>query len=135
MTAQGEAILAYLDSAITAREELAQSLPAGPWTARPDDDVVVAADLISVAEAFALSSRQTRAVQAHIALHDPKSVLRRCAADRKIVDLYTATKRLAEHDDDPNVIDLLTAARQNLRALESVVQSLAEGYGWTEGDR
>ncbi|MFE9064951.1 DUF6221 family protein [Streptomyces violaceusniger] len=68
----------------------------------------------------------------HTARHDPAAVLRRCVADRKILDLYKVTKQIAEQSDDPNVMDLINAARQNLPALTSVVRSLAEGYGWTE---
>lgn len=78
-----------LRAAIDAEEAQAHALPPFPWRVFPDDDdQVLAADDLPVAEAFALSSNQQRLVAEHIARHDPAAVLRRCAADRKILDLH-----------------------------------------------
>lgn len=76
-------------AALDAEEARLRALPPFPWKLDPDDDeAVLAADDIQVAEAFALSSNQTRLVAAHIALHDPERELRMVAAHRKILDLH-----------------------------------------------
>lgn len=66
-------------------ESLALAAPPAPWRYDPDEEQILAADDIQVAEVFALSNRQLRATGDHIARHDPTAVLRRCAADRKIL--------------------------------------------------
>lgn len=80
---------------ITKVEAAAEACPPWPWTYNADEDTVLAADGIQVAEAFALSSRQQHAIGIHIAANDPEAVLRRCAADRKI---------LARHCVDPEAL-------------------------------
>ncbi|MEV2259124.1 DUF6221 family protein [Streptomyces anulatus] len=134
MTAQGEDILAYLDSAITAREEAAYAAPRSPWSVRVDDDEIVAPDGITVAEAFALSGQQTRAILDLIALHQPASVLRRCAADRKLIaehgpcsDQDLGCKGCGFNNQEESMVDHYEDC--------PVLCALAEGYGWTEGER
>ncbi|WP_097964918.1 DUF6221 family protein [Streptomyces sp. or20] len=133
MTAQGEDILAYLDSAITAREEAAYAAPRSPWSVRVDDDAVVAPDGITVAEAFALSGHQTRAILDLIALHQPASVLRRCAADRKLIALHGGNMHSCPATDDTGYLDEWTQFGYDDAC--PVLRHLAEGYGWTEGER
>lgn len=148
MTAQGENILAFLDRAITAREEAAYAAPRSPWTVRMDDDAIVAPDGITVAEAFALSGQQTRAILAHIALNDPASVLRRCAADRKLIALHAVVPdhgRFSEAECPANCdgdhsgpgvcFSCRTYAGDPVEAPCPSLRVLAEGYGWTEGER
>lgn len=76
--------------------------------------------------------RPNKAQSVHIALNDPASVLRRCAADRKLI---------AEHgpfsDRDSAckgcgldmIEELITSYYQDC----PVLVAIAEGYGWTEG--
>jgi hypothetical protein len=77
-------------------EALAHKCPPSPWRYDLDEEQVIAADDITVAEVFALSGRQLRATGGHIALHDPDAALRRCEADRRI---------LARHRMDPAMAD------------------------------
>ncbi|MFD4795922.1 DUF6221 family protein [Streptomyces anulatus] len=132
MTAQGEDILAYLDSAITAREEAAYAAPRSPWSVRVDDDAVVAPDGITVAEAFALSGQQTRAILDLIALHQPASVLRRCAADRKLIALHRPVEMVGEMADA--CAECEVSGNYPYYPCPTL-RALAEGYGWTEGER
>lgn len=148
MTAQGEDILAYLNSAITAREEAAYAAPRSPWSVRVDDDAVVAPDGVTVAEAFALSGQQTRVILDLIALHQPASVLRRCAADRKLMELHAVVPDHGrftegecppgcdgEHTEPPVCFSCRTYAGDPVQAPCATLRGLAEGYGWTEGER
>ncbi|MYV77756.1 hypothetical protein GT352_28060 [Streptomyces sp. SID1046] len=78
----------WISRQIAKAEAAAEACPPWPWTFNPDEDAVLAADDIRVVEAFALSSRQQYAVGAHIAAHDPAAVLRRCTADRIILEFH-----------------------------------------------
>ncbi|GHJ34254.1 hypothetical protein TPA0910_86870 [Streptomyces hygroscopicus subsp. sporocinereus] len=133
MTAQGEDILAWTEHAITAREEAANAAPRSPWSVLVDDDALIAPDGIPVVEAFALSGQQTRAILNHVALHDPASVLRRCAADRKILHLHGGRGHSCSAIDADG--DLDEHARFYDHEVCDTVRALAEGYGWTEGER
>lgn len=86
----------WISQKIDAVEECARACPPWPWTFDTDDDAVIAADGIQVADVFALSSKQLRATGLHVIANDPEAVLRRCAADRKI---------LARHSVDPALSD------------------------------
>ena len=76
-----------LTELVTATEEAARACPPWPWTVN-DCEQVMAADDILVADAFALSTRQTEAVARFIAGNDPGAVLRRCVADRRILERH-----------------------------------------------
>ncbi|WP_435606668.1 DUF6221 family protein [Streptomyces ardesiacus] len=73
----------------------------------------------------------------HIALHDPASVLRRCAADRKLLDLHRPQQTGAGF---PDVQECRTCSSDSLGdgyqylmpAPCPSLLALAEGYGWTE---
>lgn len=75
-------------AAIGRVEDLALRTPPGPWHPNAENDQVLAVDDIVVCEGFALSNRQLRATVDHIVMHEPRSVGRRCAADREIVALH-----------------------------------------------
>lgn len=60
-----------------------------------------------------------------IALHDPSSVLRRCASDREILQRYRETLAVYQAGTAP-----LAMAGQ-LGAYENVINILARGYGVT----
>jgi Family of unknown function (DUF6221) len=65
----------------------------------------------------------------HIAHNDPTAVQRRCAADRKIIDLYRVGL------DALSVAEgtiLAGACKVRLGAYEKAVKALAEGYGIEE---
>jgi hypothetical protein len=129
VTAQGEDILAWTRNAITERETAARATterqPYDEWDAVGDDREGETArscwEVVGVAR-----MRQTPAARdlaQHIALNDPASVLRRCAADRKFLELYEATMAIFGRDS------------REISLLDRVVQMLAEGYGWAEGER
>ncbi|GGZ82513.1 hypothetical protein GCM10010328_66260 [Streptomyces rubiginosohelvolus] len=98
---------------------------------RLDDDAIVAPDGITVAEAFALSGQQTRAILDLIALHDATEVLRRCAADRKLIALHGGNMHSCPAMDDTGYLDEWTQFGYDDAC--PVLRHLAEGYGWTEG--
>ena len=87
MTAQGEGILVWLDDAIRERERTARNTESeGGQSWREDPFVYGVRDQANV---MVVRSREDRAASiVHIALNDPASVLRRCAADRKLLELH-----------------------------------------------
>lgn len=155
MTAQGEDILAYLDSAITAREKLARAAADAVGGERwdgADREVVfdlpggdTVADGVMRGDMYESMKQQA---SDHIALNDPASVLRRCAADRKILELHQGVAdhgRFSEpecpadcdgqHDGPPVCMACRDYAGDPLASPCFTVRFLAEGYGWTEGER
>lgn len=85
---------AWIAQQVDRVEALATVQPPAPWRRDVDEDQVLAADDICVAETFALSNRQQHAIGVYIVAHAPDNVLRRCEADRRI---------LARHKLDPDV--------------------------------
>lgn len=125
----------WISQQIDEREALAEACPPWPWTFDADEDAVLAADGIQVADVFALSSRQQRAIGEFIAVNDPAATLRRCAADRKIVELHC-------YGDDPDITYEPYACRgcgysdmgylvDHCNDCETLL-ALAEGYGITD---
>lgn len=149
MTAQGEDILAYLERAITATEEAARAAAAtdpAPWTAATSTRTTIDHDpnagsglLLNAADEPLWDCEEsnmlcmTAAASIHAALHDPASVLRRCAADRKLLELHGGRGHACPSYDYDG--DLDEFARFYNHETCPVVQHLAEGYGWTEGER
>ncbi|MEU6925491.1 DUF6221 family protein [Streptomyces sp. NPDC046631] len=148
MTAQGEDVLAFLDRAIGARERKATEASnehGADWYY--EDGFVLARredDMVATGSQDFLERKQGE----HIALNDPASVLRRCAADRKALALYTETVVIrdksaavlqdAQNRDvrpDPCVLDDWSRANREAAFMLPLVQLLAEGYGWTEGEQ
>lgn len=66
----------------------------------------------------------TRADAEHIARHDPESVLRRCAADREILDAYEHADKVAG--------DGISPEGNYANGLEFAVKCIAEAYGVTD---
>jgi hypothetical protein len=66
-------------------------------------------------------------------LHDPKSVLRRCTADRKLLELHGGRGHSCVVIDSDGNVD------EHAKVYDSdvctTVLALAEGYGWTGSDR
>ncbi|MGO1025598.1 DUF6221 family protein [Streptomyces rubiginosohelvolus] len=138
MTAQGEDILAYLDRAISATESVARSAADahGPtWNWGADGEVTGGTrfpDGGFMSEG-ALQAK-TPAEAEHAALHDPESVLRRCSADRKLIaehgpcsDQDLGCKGCGFNNQEESMVDHYEDC--------PVLCALAEGYGWTEGER
>lgn len=150
MTAQGEDILAWLDSAIREREEVARAAHAtdpSPWTAEVDSKatfdhardagsgLVVAANGNPLWDCEGASSLcMTAAASRHAALNDPESVLRRCAADRRLIaehGPFSATDSSCKGCGLDNHEELLTGHYGDC----PVLLAIAEGYGWTGGEQ
>ncbi|WP_416520050.1 DUF6221 family protein [Streptomyces achromogenes] len=137
MTAQGEDILAWLDRAITTREQAAQEAARsyGPRWVRPVDTDVVRVSDDGIVWFQALSDD----IAEHIMHNSPEVVLRRCAADRKLLELHQPQPdgsafpdsmqcRTCSHDGGDGYQYLVYAPCPT-------VVALAEGYGWTGGER
>jgi hypothetical protein len=117
-------------------ETAVEACPPWPWTFETDDDAVLAADGIQVAEMLALSGRQLHATGVFVVGNDPAAVLRRCAADRKILDIhhYAGGNRWDQYachgcgyDDTGYLVD-------HANDCETLL-ALAEGYGLTDDER
>ena len=114
--------------AIEAAVRVANSASGGPWTIRNlgrHDQAAVVADTgertpvgLPVGPLGAdLHTAKAVADARHIAHNDPAAVLRRCAADRRIVETYLAICEAPEIHADA------------FAAMTSVLKDLAEGYG------
>lgn len=140
MSTQGD-LVAFLDLELTRRETAARSaadaVGGAAWDGwdrevsveLPGGDTI--ADGVMYGDLYEPMKKEACE---HIALHDPESVLRRCAADRKLI---------AEHG--PFSVTDLSCKGCGLDSHEEMVTgyyedcpvliALAEGYGWTEGER
>lgn len=140
MTAQGGDILAFLDSAIRHREYLArltEDESGAQW--REDPFLYGVRDQTN---ALAIRARENRTtVLAHIAANDPESVLRRCAADRKLAELHQRAGDGTDMAREYPVCRTCTfdACPDPEPLPESwpcpTLLAVAEGYGWTEAQR
>ncbi|MGW3383270.1 DUF6221 family protein [Streptomyces albogriseolus] len=140
MTAQGGDLLAWLESAITRAEDLARAAADkeqdASWSDGGEYGENVHTDGVASAVVVGPWGYLPDATRTYIAANDPASVLRRCTADRKLLELHAPM-------EDPDVVgrDHLhcqTCAAPVLGELDNVafpcstVRALAEGYGWTE---
>lgn len=139
MTAQGGYLLAWTNDAISQRERIARdaaSEAGGSW--REDPFVYGVRDQKN---ALVAKSREERAASiVHIAASDPASVLRRCATDRKLLELHRgdgwhcavcAEPEAPSEDSEGEYVWSRTAMTVPCPTL----LTLAEGYGWTGGER
>ncbi|MGW7398105.1 DUF6221 family protein [Streptomyces cyaneofuscatus] len=150
-TPPGKDVLAFLDRAMTAIEQAAQAAcegGKGRWQSgwcreeeleeyeKPGSGVVDERDRTVVYD----EGYPTNSQSVHIALHDPESVLRRCAADRKLIALHhndgfecpvCAGEPWVDEDSEGNG----EWTRSSINAPCPTVVALAEGYGWTEDAR
>lgn len=130
MTAQGEDLLAWLDAAIVLREERAHRLGGKPF------DVKTYGSGLVTFEGAELHEDEI----AHIVLHDAPSVLRRCAADRKLMELHQPQQ---DGSGFPDSMQCRTCSENSIgdgyqylvTAPCATIRALAEGYGWTGGER
>jgi hypothetical protein len=142
VTAQGEDLLAWLETAIARRESVARVASPGPWIPGGIGDYgwTVHTGIRSVETE---DSEIGRADAKHIALNSPSAVLRRCAADRKLITLHNTPGNVfpdGSYLDDNrwcvgcgygNDGEPLTSDVNDCPTLHA----LALGYGWTGGDR
>ncbi|MGQ4437946.1 DUF6221 family protein [Streptomyces violaceoruber] len=128
MTAQGEDILAWLDRAIAMREQAAReaSRSYGSRWVRPVDT-----DMVKVSDDDIWFQALSDEIAEHIVYNSPESVLRRCAADRKLI---YEVRRTAENAEN-NPWDRLYGYGPYADAMLAALKVVAEGYGWTEGKR
>jgi hypothetical protein len=154
VTAQGGDILAWLDDAISVRAQKAQEACAGGegrWHSGwcPEDKLeegeTSGAGVSDERDRTVVydEGRPNKAQSVHIAANDPASVLRRCAADRKLLALHNTPGNVfpdgAYLDDNRwcvgcgygNDGEPLTSDVNDCPTLHA----LAEGYGWTGGER
>jgi hypothetical protein len=139
-------ILAWLDRAITEREAVAREAcdggegrwhngwcPDGELEEGETDSGCGVSDERDRTVVYD-EGRPNKAQSIHIAANDPESVLRRCAADRKLIaqhgpwnprDRACRGCGLDNHDEQ------ITADYADC----PVLNAIAEGYGWTGGER
>ncbi|MER8002992.1 DUF6221 family protein [Streptomyces sp. NPDC095613] len=130
MSARGEQLLAFLESAITAREKAARAV---------GYDTIAAGDylwgtkylLLRRGDESKASSEMDADLADHLALHDPESVLRRCAADRKLLELHAGRMHSCPAKDETGYLDEWTHFGGAYAC--PVLELLAEGYGWPGG--
>ncbi|MGY0065139.1 DUF6221 family protein (plasmid) [Streptomyces sp. LZ34] len=143
MTAQGEDILAWTENAITRVEKAALHATKGPWRTHDThldlgghtatilvgrgNDTELLAWLPTMSHESWDETRNAWNNADHIALNDPEAVLRRCAADRKLI--YEVRRTAANAKSRPWDPIYAPYADAMMQALKVV----AEGYGWTEG--
>lgn len=144
--------LAYLHATHAAVQVEAEAATKGPWEIEGDDHTAntvfsVCEDPNLVGQRVASSwGPQTYDNMVHIARHDPGAVLRRIAADRKLIELHAAVPdhgRFSErgcddtgcdgdHSDPPVCRSCRNYAGDPLEAPCATVEILAEGWGWTK---
>lgn len=129
----GQDTLAFVERAITKREDAARAADQGSWSASDrgyeEWDAEVGSSAYNGGAIANCNIEEAR----HIALHDPASVLRRCAADRKLLQLHGGRGHSCPAFDYDG--DLDEHARFYDHETCPVVQTMAEGYGWTEAGR
>lgn len=134
MTAQGD-LVAFLDRVITEHETTARHAAhesAGRWTANHEGYSHAVSDDAGEVVVYN-EGAPSDAQSGHIALHDPESVLRRCAADRKLIELHAGRMHSCPAKDETGYLDEWTHFGYDDAC--PALRLLAEGYGWTEGER
>ncbi|MFF1298104.1 MULTISPECIES: DUF6221 family protein [unclassified Streptomyces] len=142
MTAQGGDILAWLETAIAVRAQEAQEACAGGegrWHSGwcPEDKLeegeTSGAGVSDERDRTVVydEGRPNKAQSVHIAANDPASVLRRCAADRKLLKLHGGNMHSCPATDETDYLDEWTHFDYSQAC--PVVELLADSYGWTAG--
>jgi hypothetical protein len=149
MTAPGEDILAWLETAISEREETARRATRTAWRTHDThldlgghtatvltgerNDTQLLAWVPTMSHEPWDEARNAWNNAEHIALNDPASVLRRCAADRKLLNLHAGKMHSCPATDETDYLDEWTEFDHSQAC--PVILLLAEGYGWTGGER
>lgn len=141
MTSKSGAIVAWLSNAISERENAAlETLDSdaqfamrrgeepAPWTLTSEarGEIRDADERATLRVEFASPS-----VVHHLTVNDPRSILRRCAADRKLLNLHAGKMHSCPATDETGYLDEWTQFDHS--EVCPVVKHLAEGYGWTAG--
>ena len=145
MTAPGEDILAWLDAAIGRREDAARDAARayGPKWVRPVDTDVVRVTGEDPGDGIWFQALSDEIAE-HVVYNSPESVLRRCAADRKLLASHQPMAGIGyepDDDDTPGAYGDIARACSSCGTVNEyavhfpchVVRTLAEGYGWVEG--
>ncbi|MET9053337.1 DUF6221 family protein [Streptomyces bacillaris] len=153
----GERIITFLDRVISERERSAQEARdggEGRWHSgwredyfacpdgEPEEGETIGSGVSDERDSTVVydEGRPSKAQSIHIALNDPASVLRRCAADRKLIALHhndgfecpvCAGEPWVDEDSEGNG----EWTRSSINAPCPTLLALAEGYGWTERAR
>jgi hypothetical protein len=143
----GEGIVAWLETVISRREQAARAaheVAPAPWTA----DILEGTGLIVAADGQPLWDCEgasalcmTEAAATHAALNDPRDVLRRCAADRKLLALHNTPGNVfpdGAYLDDNRWCVGCGYGNDGEALVDDVndcptLNALAEGYGRAEG--
>ncbi|MFB7738310.1 DUF6221 family protein [Streptomyces sp. NPDC056112] len=133
-TARSGDILVFLDMAISLREERARALGGGKIEVKSYGPGVVSLEGAIHLDGGALHEDEI----AHIVLHDPESVLRLCAAARKVIAAHPVTRDvIAVQPDGNHGFGCIVCHTEDLLTIGDgwcdTLLALAEGYGWTEG--
>lgn len=122
-------LAARLLAAIAETEQIARSSLADSWTVSNYHEVITSApvsDNLVVAIGDSGGGVYDVDTAAHIAHNDPPTVLRRCEADRKMVELY---QRLVVEDDNTTDDEYRWTTDARVTAVLACLRLLAEGYG------
>lgn len=142
MIAQGGDILAWLDDAISRREKTARAVG---WDTVESGEYLWDTKYLILrhGDESLVTTELDPNLAEHVALNDPASVLRRCAADRKLLKLHNV----------PAVVDPDSGARPDDRSCVGcgfnnqeepmvddvndcpTLHAVAEGYGRTGDER
>lgn len=130
-------LIAWLDAAISNREEAARDAARiyGPRWGRPVDT-----DMVRVSDDIWFQALSDEIAE-HVVCNSPESVLRRCAADRKLLDLHRPVVLRggggARYFETTTVCKSCEPPKQFPETAYPcpTVVPLAEGYGWTGGER
>jgi hypothetical protein len=143
MTAQGENILAWLGAAIARREDVARAAanlqddPENGWGIVDDSSYAQPGKRRTISPYIGITHEPESAE--HIVLNNPADVLRRCAADRKLLELH-----YPQQDGSPFIdsFQCRTCSQDGGDGYQYLVPfpcptvlAIAEGYGWTGGER
>ncbi|MFF7795626.1 DUF6221 family protein [Streptomyces sp. NPDC007991] len=155
MSAQGGDILAWLQTAISEREETARRATQTAWRTHDThldlgghtatvltgerNDTQLLAWVPTMSHEPWDETRNAWNNAEHIALNDPASVLRRCAADRKLLELHRPQQ---DGSPFPEAMQCRTCSQDGGDGYQYLVpfpcptvHTIAGGYGWTGGGR
>ncbi|MDJ0342264.1 DUF6221 family protein [Streptomyces sp. H10-C2] len=125
------AMLAFTHAAMDAAQRIAEAASGNEWLVAADNDGSGNAWVMNE-DMHLLETEEPTA--RHIARHDPAAVLRRIAADRRLLEL---------HADDYGFCAVCARATEETNSLGhafhdslpypcTTARLIAEGYGWTE---
>ena len=136
-----DGMVAWLRKAMDAAQQLAEAAAnettSADWEYQDHDNRLVATSppRFTVADVDFLDPAPGK----FMAANDPAAVLRRIAADRKILELHPSTTQIINPGYGKHVADFGCVTCHDWDGVTEgygycpTVRALAEGYGWTEG--